>query len=368
MNVSAGFGAHKDAPLVEDRPAFLDVRGLCAGYPKSEKRILENISFFLDPGELLCLLGPNGSGKSTLIKTICGILPPKSGDIFCGGVPMRDLSSKERAKKLGVVLTNRVSPGYFTVSELVGLGRYPHTSWTGTFSQKDMKAVEEALFLVGAGNLKDRLGAELSDGERQKVMIARALAQEPEILVLDEPTAFLDIPRRLEIFRLLKRLAHDNNKAVLLSTHDLDLALSSADRILVIDSRGGAVSGAPEDLVLQGCLEKHFSVPGIVFNPVSGKFSLPGPVRGRAVVAGSGTRAFWTGKALERAGFYPEPEEARQEGAGESDAEGMADTEAQKVLRVTVLPEGCSPGWTWVQGDTRGEAEDIYSLLRGIRI
>ena len=214
---------------------------------------------------------------------------------------LHGLTESERARLLGLVLTERVDVGNLSAYALVALGRYPYTGWDGRLSAADEEVVRWAIDAVGARDLAGRSVGELSDGERQKVMIARALAQEPAVLLLDEPTAFLDLPRRVEIVQLLRRLAGDSDRAVLLSTHDLDLALRCADRLWLLPQDGPLQTGAPEDLVLSGAFQRAFA--DVEFDPAIGSFQLTQEPEGEVGLMGEGLHALWTARALERAGF-----------------------------------------------------------------
>ncbi|MCG8461020.1 MAG: ABC transporter ATP-binding protein, partial [Holophagales bacterium] len=203
----------------------------------------------------------------------------------------------------GVVLTERVDTWGLTVWDLVALGRAPHTRWSGRLTEDDRAAVARALVETDTHGFAGRKVSELSDGEKQRVLVARALAQEPAVLVLDEVTAFLDLARRVEIMQLLRRLARSSGKTLLLSTHDLDLALRTADRLWMIDRRGQVYEGCPEDLVLAGSLAEVFRHEGLEYDPASGRFELNQPSGERVGVVGSGVPALWTQHALERLGF-----------------------------------------------------------------
>ena len=237
--------------------------GLATGYAgkRHVKRISENLSGVIRSGELTCLLGSNGAGKSTLLRTLSAFLPPLGGEVSLLGRPLRSYKAHELATVIGVVLTERVTLQNMTVEELVGMGRSPYTGFWGRLSAEDHAKVSEALSLVGIESFRNRMVQTLSDGERQKVMIAKALAQETPIIFLDEPTAFLDYPSKVEILHLLHRLAHEAGKTVFLSTHDLELALQIADRIWLMDKGGGVHIGTPEALTLDGSLERFFSLP-----------------------------------------------------------------------------------------------------------
>jgi iron complex transport system ATP-binding protein len=265
--------------------------------------VAPDLNFTLNPGEMVCLIGPNGVGKTTLMRTIAGLLPPLAGEVRLQGQRVDQLSTAELARHLSLVLTERVDVGLLTAEELVALGRHPYTDWMGRLTSHDAAVVRWALEVVGATPLAGRAVDQLSDGERQKVMIARALAQEPALLLLDEPTAFLDLPRRVEIMGLLRQLAHRTQRAVLLSSHDLDLTLRSADRIWLLDNSGRLHAGAPEDLVLNGTFEAAFRSAGVAFDARTGSFIIQAQQGGAVALEGEGLPLIWTRRALERAGF-----------------------------------------------------------------
>ena len=270
--------------------AILTARTLSIGYTggrRPARVVARDIDVSLDSGDFVCLLGPNGAGKSTLLRTLAGMQPPLDGHVRIAGRDTSEMSTAEVAQVLSVVLTDRVSAGAMTVRDLVGLGRHPHTDWIGRFTPEDEQAVSWSIRAARAEDLEHRNVAELSDGERQRVMIARALAQQPDLMILDEPTAFLDLPRRVEILALLRDLAHTTRKAILLSTHDLDLALRCADRVYLLPSEGALQTGAPEDLVLNGAFERAFGSDGVRFDADTGAFRLT-PERGQAAVSVSG--------------------------------------------------------------------------------
>ncbi len=284
--------------------AILQTRGLCIGYAhrRHEGNLLAaDLEVELLKGELVCLLGPNGAGKSTLLRTLSGLQKPLAGEVLLQGRNLQGLTEDERARLLGLVLTERIDAGNLSVYALVALGRYPYTGWYGRLTPADEEVVRWAIAAVGARDLAARSVGELSDGERQKVMVARALAQEPALLLLDEPTAFLDLPRRVEIARLLRCLASGSDRAVLLSTHDLDLALRCADRLWLLSPGGPLQVGAPEDLVLSGAFQQTFA--DMEFDPAKGSFQLARDPEGEVGLAGDGLEAQWTARALERVGF-----------------------------------------------------------------
>ncbi len=245
---------------------LLQARRLAAGYVsgRRQRRVLEGIEVELRAGELVCLLGPNGCGKSTLLRTLAGTQKPLAGQVEIEGAELGLLSIRQLARRVAILLAEPLALGAMTVAELVALGRYPHTDWSGRFTATDRAAVARAVDQVGIAELATRTLESLSDGERQKSMIARALAQEPKVLLLDEPTAFLDLPGRYEIGGLLRQVASTaEDRAVVLSTHDLDFALGTADRLWLIDKAGHLICGQPAELVQQRALEQAFGVPSL---------------------------------------------------------------------------------------------------------
>jgi iron complex transport system ATP-binding protein len=296
--------------LLTDSPAdtapLLTAEDLVVGYRASgrtSKAIAGPFALALHPGELVCLLGPNGAGKSTLMRTLAGLQPPLAGRLDLGGTPLADLGAGARARQLSIVLTDRVEASGLSVLELVRLGRHPHTGWLGGLSAHDDAQVQAALVATGTETFASRPVGELSDGERQKVLLARALAQDTPVVLLDEPTAHLDLPNRVSLMRLLHRLARQTGKAILLSTHELDLALQAADRIWLLPADGRLHTGTPEDLVLSGTFAAAFARDGLAFDPATGTFQLH-EGQGPAVrVVGEGAATFWTRRALEREGY-----------------------------------------------------------------
>lgn len=285
---------------------LLETRGLFIGYrrPGHPVRVVAgDIDVALRSGQFVCLLGQNGTGKTTLIRTIAGMQAPISGTVLVAGDPLHRLSAPVLAKRMSLVLTERVAVGMMPVASFVALGRHPYTNWMGRLRPEDETVVRRSIADVGIEALVHRPVCELSDGERQKVKIARALAQEPQVMILDEATAFLDLPRRVELMSLLQRLAHRSGRAILLSTHDLDLALRSADRLWLLPPGGPLKEGVPEDLVLDDAFSSTFSGGGVTFDKGSGSFAAAGCDRGIVGLHGEGAPAMWTRRALQRAGY-----------------------------------------------------------------
>jgi iron complex transport system ATP-binding protein len=272
------------------------------GYAKSGREVLTDVSAVLNPGELACLIGRNGSGKSTLLRTLGRFQPLLGGSVSISGRPIENYSSRGLAQKVAVVLTERIAPGQMRAYDVVALGRYPYTGMAGWLSAADHAVIDRALRATGASELRERSVGELSDGERQRVMIARALAQEPDILLLDEPSAFLDVRGKLELTSMLTALIREHDLAVLMSTHDLEQMMRHADNIWLIDAAGRFNVGAPEDLGRTGLIEQAVG-GGASFDPVSGTFSTVRAMRGDVHVDVEGPMRAWTIRAVERAGF-----------------------------------------------------------------
>ena len=238
------------------------------------KTVAAGLNASLRGGELTCLLGANGVGKSTLLRTLAAFQPSLSGDISIavgenGKRQLGTLTDREKSRTISVVLTEKLSVVHLTVRELVALGRSPYTGFWGTLDETDEMVVDEALALVGIGPLARREVQTLSDGERQKVMIAKALAQQTPVIYLDEPTAFLDFPSKVEMMLLLRRICRDTGKTIFLSTHDLELALQTADTVWLLDATRGLLVGTPEELARQGFLSQFVERPGISFDQES---------------------------------------------------------------------------------------------------
>lgn len=283
----------------------LATTGLFAGH--GGRPLLGPLGLSIPSGRFVCLLGANGAGKSTLIRTLCAMQVPVAGHVHLDGEPIHAMPAAQRARRLAVVLTERVDGTLMRGYELASMGRYPYLGWAGRLSPDDHRIVHEALASAGALSLAERLVAEMSDGERQKIMIARALAQQPRLLVLDEATAFLDLPRRVGTMQLLLDLAHRHGLAVLLSTHDLELALRYADELWLIDGQRRLHVGAPEDLAMDGVLGTSFAADGLTFDLERAELRV-GPAGTRAIrLEGGGLRASWTARALERAGYVRDP-------------------------------------------------------------
>lgn len=277
MGNIATFADMKETIYLED---------LSIGYHlgKRDRVVARGLNASLGSGQLTCLIGSNGAGKSTLLRTLAGFQPPLAGRVLFAGKKRKDLSAfapKDLARRIGVVLTQRTDATRLTVAEMVGLGRSPYTGFWGTLTKEDRCIVDEAISQVGIANLRNRMVGTLSDGELQKVMIAKVLAQQTAVIFLDEPTAFLDYPAKVDMLLLLRSLAREANKTIFLSTHDMELALQLADSLWLMEK--GSVGedrletedasqlsqiaiGSPRQLADQGCLSRFLDRKGISFD------------------------------------------------------------------------------------------------------
>ncbi|MDW7694350.1 ABC transporter ATP-binding protein [Flammeovirgaceae bacterium SG7u.111] len=291
---------------VSQLPKILRTNDLQIGYKskKGNKMVAEHLNLELYPGQLVCLLGANGAGKSTLMRTLAGIQAPLKGGIWLEDIDIHKVKKTELAKKLSLVLTENMTVGNLSVYSLLSLGRYPYVGWFGQLSEEDKRVIKEAVKATGIEEFLDKQISQLSDGERQKVLITRALVQDTPLIMLDEPTAHLDLPNRVEIIRLLREMARKTGKAIVLSTHELDLALQAADNIWLMMPNQSMVTGMPEDLILQGTFEKAFQKGGFDFCKETGTFKVNIPQRGKTInLKGDKAHYFWTKRALEREGF-----------------------------------------------------------------
>lgn len=243
----------------------IELKNLSIGYPQKggRKIVSSNLSAAVYSGCLTCLLGPNGVGKSTLMRTLSKFQPRTGGEILLLGRPIDSLTNQELSRTIGVVLTERPSIDNMTARQLVAMGRSPYTGFWGTLDDEDQRQVDEAMQMTATEHLSGRLINTLSDGERQKVMMAKVLAQQTPIILLDEPTAFLDFPSKVETMLLMKDIAMKTNKAILLSTHDVELALQTADTLWLMGSNGSLHTGTPQQLATNGRLAHFVERPGI---------------------------------------------------------------------------------------------------------
>jgi iron complex transport system ATP-binding protein len=322
----------------------LTLDSLKIGYKsgKIEKVLLPPLNAWANRGELIAVIGRNGIGKSTLLRTLSGLQSSLGGDISLNGKSIRDFSRMELAMKIGYISTEIVKISHMSVFDLVALGRFPHTNWIGKIDRKNHQVISDSIQKTGMSALKHRLISELSDGERQRAMIARILAQDTAIMVMDEPTAFLDIGSKFEILHLMHLLSREREKTIIFSTHDLHAAISQSDKIwLILDNR--LIEGAPEDLMIQGAFDHLFDTSPVQFNSENGTFSLKRENKGKIFVDGEGFLKHWTETAISR--------------------EGYSLSEVKTSPFITVPSEN-NIKWQLSSSDTINNFSSIYELVR----
>lgn len=287
-----------DIPLIE-------AKNLCIGYGK--KIILENLNFKLFESSMICLMGQNGSGKSTLFRVLAGLLPKLKGEVFLKGIPLASYTRIQIAQTIGLVLTDRVALPHMTVKEVLALGRYPHTGFWGKLNKGDIKIIEETIEFLQLKELKNSPYEELSDGQKQKVLLGRAVAQNTPILLLDEPMTFLDIPRKIELLRTLKKISNEKNKTILFSSHDWGLVLKNANILWEILPNKEMIMGTPEDLIIKDKLSFGIADTDFYFDKTSGDFkeTEEKKITGPSIYLESPDSLFyfWTAHALKKEGF-----------------------------------------------------------------
>ncbi len=328
-------------------PSLLSAENLAIGFTPSHS-IASSLSLSLQAGEIVFLLGRNGVGKTTLLRTLAGLLKPLSGKINYRGRSIDSMSVRERARQRGVLFPNSTLTSPTRVRELVALGRLPYADWKGKLAPADEKAIDEALRLSGCLDWQSRWVAELSDGEKQRVYLARTLAQGVSILLLDEPTAFIDLPQRIEVAKVLKEWTRQEGRSVILSTHDLDLAMATADRIWILERGGGWTTGIPEELAMSGTLGRVFESPDATIDRSTGRLVWCMPGSKEIAVQGEGPPFDWTMRALVRAGYRIEPSATWVVSVSSSDADQSA--------------------WSISHGSARQEINSIEELLDLLRI
>ncbi|HIE4741053.1 TPA: ABC transporter ATP-binding protein [Clostridioides difficile] len=268
---------------------MLKTNNLSVGY--NNKVVISNINVEVKNGEILCLLGSNGAGKTTLLRSLSKLISPIKGEIYLNGVNINCISRKALSKKMALVLTNRLLGDLMTVQDIVNTGRYPYTGFFGSLSKKDLIMVDEALESVDALHLKKRYFDELSDGEKQKVLVARALVQEPEIIILDEPTTHLDIKHRLELINILKKLSKEKSISVILSLHEIDIALKSCDKVALIKNNKVIAYGQPEDVVDEDIINSLYELDDKNFNSLLGSVEISNKSKNEVFIIGGGGKA-----------------------------------------------------------------------------
>lgn len=336
----------------------LETKGLTVGFRTFRRppiEVLRGLDLRVEAGEFVCLVGPNGTGKSTLLRTLAGLQRPLRGEVWLGGRELAQLGRLEVARRVSVVLTTREDLGLLTAYQVVSLGRFPHTGWVGRLQQRDRDVVGWAIRAVGVQELAERPVAELSDGEQQRVLIARALAQEPGVMLLDEATAFLDVSARVEITSLLRRLAREQGVGIVLTTHDLELALQTARTVWLLDKEGRLQVGTPEELVLNGAVAGTFQGADLSFDEAARSFRVRWDGGGRAWLWGGEEDELglaMTRALLEREGFTIVRGSGNTRGVVEVELRS-ADAERRWVVRLS--------GAKWEVGSL-GE---VASVVRG---
>ncbi|MCQ2349729.1 MAG: ABC transporter ATP-binding protein [Paludibacteraceae bacterium] len=281
---------------------MLSTQNLTIGY--GTRAVQSNLTLTATSGRLTALCGQNGAGKSTLLRTLCGLQPALSGSVTIDGTPLERLSLAQRAKKMALVLTDKIEERQMSVYDLVATGRVPYTGWLGQLSNNDRNIVEQALLDVALTHKANSLLGDLSDGERQRAVVAKALAQQTDIVLLDEPTAHLDLPNRIAVMTMLHRLAADTNKTFVMSTHELDLAFQTADTVWLMTD--GVIAAPPEDLILQHRLQGAFENESFTFHPLDGHCEVTHPLdnhKPSICVQGDTIQANWLRRALNREGY-----------------------------------------------------------------
>lgn len=326
----------------EPQDHMIALEQISVGYQRDQP-LLRDVNLMAEPGEMIALVGRNGTGKSTLLRSILGLTPLLGGHCLLRGIPLQEYDLRNRARTVSYVSSQVSRIPSITVRELVSLGRMPYTGWMGRQGKGDREMVEQAIAEVGMEEKVDRNLEQLSDGERQRVMIARAFVQDTPVMVLDEPAAYLDIPNKYELVRILSAF-RDQRKTILYSTHDLETAMMCADKFWVILD-GQIHEGSPEDLGLSGLFEQLFESSGIAFDRESGRFKYRRSPRGDIRLTGGGDLAVvWTRHTLERLGFE------------------VTDTVGQTT--VEVIPEGSGFQWMVKQGDREKSFDSLYGLAR----
>jgi iron complex transport system ATP-binding protein len=282
---------------------ILEIKNLLAGYKVRNGFIFRHkLDLSIRKGELVALVGKNGVGKSTLLRTLAGLQKPLGGDIYLSGKRITEYSSLELSTMVGFVSTEPVLVNNMKVFDLIALGRYPYTNWFGRNRPADLENIQASMEMVGISHLRDKNIFQISDGERQRAMIARTLAQDTQLIIMDEPTAFLDLPNKYEVVHLLKTLSREYQKAVVFSTHELGIAIDEADKIW-LQTEEGIQQGSPEDLILQKQFSSMFDQKAASYISDKGELKIKRKFSGKIALNGTGKDFLMTRKALERIGY-----------------------------------------------------------------
>lgn len=328
----------------------IKIRNLSIGYKQSGHQpviLRGGINFSAQTGEMIALIGSNGIGKSTLLRSLIGFQEFFSGDILIGGQPVQKITPAEKARMISFVSTEIIRVPNMTVSDLVGYGRFPYTNWFGRLTSSDKQQVDEAIASVGMESFRTKPIDQISDGERQRAMIARALAQDTPVIFLDEPTAFLDVSNKYEIFHLLQLLAREKGKTIVFSTHDLNIALRETDKFWMMLEKEN-YEGSPEDAVLSGAVHNLFGNSHIGFDTQEGEFYFKKDFKEKVRITGDGEAMNWTYRALNRMGYQI-----------------VMESKPDFEVRVVDSEKGCH--WELDTGEDRVLFDTVYELGRWLR-
>jgi len=281
---------------------MINTTSLIIGY-QADQPLSQPLDLRIRKGEFICLLGPNGSGKSTLIRTLAGLTAPLKGTIMLNNREIGSQRLKERARHLSLVLTDPIESSRLKTKDYVAMGRTPYINWWGRFSDYDIEEVKWAMETTHVLKYADKEISKLSDGERQRVSLARALTQDTPLIFMDEPTSHLDLGGKIEIMQMVRKLTIAESKGVLVSTHDLNLAIQMAAKLWLFDLEGNIHQGIAEDFILNGTLQKCFGIKEEVYDFSSGKIGFEHAQGLRVALEGKGKLYFWTRHALERCGY-----------------------------------------------------------------
>ena len=329
---------------IENKLSFKDLEiGFRSG--KHRHVLLPPLIGSAGKGELIAVIGKNGIGKSTILRTFAGLQALLGGELTIDGKSIAEFSRMQLSAEIGYISTEIVKVSNMKVYDLVSLGRFPHTNWLGRIDTADHNVIIEAISKTGMSEFINRPITELSDGERQRAMVAMVLAQDAGIMVMDEPTAFLDISSKFEIIQLMHELTRSREKTIIFSTHDLTTAVSQADKIWLLKEQG-LIEGAPEDLMLEGAFKTLFDDRKVQFNSNDGSFTIRNDEKGKIVVRGEGVNKFWTEKALLRAGYTV--------------------NESESIVEVEV-PSPVNSNWKCKTPGSYQEFDSIFKLVNWIR-
>lgn len=360
--------------------SVIETKKLSVGYGK--KVVVNEVEISGLKGQVVCLLGPNGAGKTTILRTLSGLLAPVKGEVYINEKELSRIDKKDLAKTLSVVLTQKFSGGLMTAFEVTSMGRYPHTGFFGRLTEDDLKKTFEALKTVNADYLAERYFEELSDGEKQKILVARALVQEPEVIVLDEPTTHLDIRHRLELIDILKKLSKEKGITVILSLHEIDMALKSCDKVVLVKNNRIIAYGVPEDVVDENIINELYSIKDANFNNLLGSIEISNSKKPSVfVIGGSGYEApiyrlltkygvgFSTGVVHENDVDYEIARTIGIEIQSERAFENIKDDSYKKAMKMvdsvdTIIDSGCPIGTI----NERNIDLILYALKQGKKV